>query len=98
MTRAEQDVLDEREKQRRQWGNMHDDNHNDGALGDAAAAMLSQADSVYGPRWAAELRHKHRDDRRRQLVIGAAFALAELERFDRDREEWSKLGHKGGTP
>jgi len=92
VTRAEQEVLDERDKQRRQWGDMHDDDHVDGALGDAAAALLSQVDLVsvtHGPKWAAELRYKHRADRRRQLVVGAALALAELERFDRDRESWA---------
>lgn len=86
------DVVSEREKQRARWGNQHDDDHDDGALADAGAIMAAEASSV-GPylvsngsnvQWALNLRHKHRSDRRKQLVIAAALLLAEVERLDRE--------------
>jgi len=85
------DVLTEREKQRVKWGDMHDDEHDDGVLGDAAATLAAQADSVgtyieengEGHLWPGNLRHRHRGDRRKQIVIAAALLLAEIERIDR---------------
>lgn len=81
--RAIHDVLCERAK----WGDAHDDEHADGALADAAAALIHPACQVvedYGPEWARDLRRKSADGgRRRQLVIGVALALAEIERLDR---------------
>lgn len=78
------DVLAERRKQKEKWGDTHDDEHHpDGELGDAAASMLEGYYVGKKAGWIYELRSKHRQDRRQQLVIGIALGLAELERFDR---------------
>lgn len=104
MTRAEADVLAEREKQRAKWSDAHDDGHADGELGASAAVLVHplaprpscgcreamcehwsivpDPEPVNAPDWAYTLRWGH--DRRRQLVIGAALALAEIERLDRE--------------
>ena len=90
MTPAEADVLAERARQREQWGDAHDDGHIDGALADAASLLCNTgwtgvddepSELPAGPGGAFQLRYRH--DRRRQLVIGAAFAIAEIDRLDR---------------
>lgn len=88
LTRAELDVLAERRKQRRKWGHTHDlGEHDDGDLADAAAELLLDSDrdaqSVSRSRWATMIREDTENDRRRRLVIGAALALAEIDRLDR---------------
>jgi hypothetical protein len=95
LTRAEQDVLRERDKQRERWGDEHDAaEHGDGALA-AAAAFLAWPDGyeerpgeadrclIPCPGWAYRLLERHDSDRRRQLLIAAALCLAEIERLDR---------------
>lgn len=89
------DVLAERENQRAKWGEEHDDEHKDGAIG-AAGAMLAWPDGYWfydpadadkccipAPGFAYDLLKKHEHDRRKQLVIAASLLLAEIERIDR---------------
>lgn len=96
LTQAEYDVLLEREKQRDRWSAKHDDDHHDASLAEAAAYLAEPEDpsgcadltdeaELAECGWAVQLRHKHRDDRRQQLVIAAALAIAEIERLDRIR-------------
>jgi predicted transcriptional regulator len=80
-TPAVRDVLAERAKQYVQWGNAHDDEHGHGELA-AAAGLLVAGEATRAPVWSWRLLDKH-PDRRRQLVIGAALAIAEIERLDR---------------
>lgn len=90
LTKAERDVLAERAAQRAKWSAAHDDDHDDGALA-ASAAFLADPSYQDDPAeaedddlgWAVQLRAKHAGDRRRQLVISAALAIAEIERLDR---------------
>lgn len=78
------DVLNEREKQRRMWGDEHDDReHPDGQLADVAAFLAHSWSHFDAPEWGQVLWHKHRHDRRRQLIIAAALCIAEAERLDR---------------
>jgi hypothetical protein len=108
--RAAQDVLGERERQRAKWGEAHDDEHADGALG-AAGALLAWPDGYWfydekdadkccipAPGFAYELLKKHEHDRRKQLVIAAAFLLAEIERLDRASPVCPECRGKGTTP
>lgn len=84
MTPAERDVLAEREKQRQRWGDDHDDDHGDGEIGFAAAEMMHPIEPrEFAVGWAERLRARTRGDRRRQLVIAAALAIAEIDRLDR---------------
>jgi hypothetical protein len=95
VSRASDDVLAEREKQRAKWGDDHDDEHGDGAVA-AAGAMLAWPDGYWfydpsdadkccipSPGWAYDLLKKHEHDRRQQLVIATALLIAEIERLDR---------------
>lgn len=82
------DVLAEREKQRQKWGDDHDDDC--GELATAAAFLADpeyvedvDAESVQHDEWWVRLRQRHRADRRQQMVIAAALAIAEIERLDR---------------
>lgn len=93
-TRAVRDVLEERERQARKgYDADHDDDHDQGEIASAAAFMLDPASEV-DPNdagdedlgWAVRLRAKHHADRRRQVVIGVALGLAEIERLDREEE------------
>lgn len=84
------DVEAERAKQREQWGNDHDDSaHRYGELSEAAAFLIDQFEIVDhdeddgDPDWAIRLKLRYADDRRRQLIIGIALAVAEVERLDR---------------
>lgn len=83
MTRALSAVLAERRRQIDQEGYtpQHDDRHAHGEIAQAAADYLSAEQILTAKNsWAL---HKARHPRRRQLVIGAALALAEIERVDR---------------
>ncbi len=86
-TRALRDILAERHKQRRKWGDDHDDDHAKGELAYAAAHLASRdglgenSDDV--PEWALTLSLTIGGDRRRELVIAAALLFAEIERIDR---------------
>jgi hypothetical protein len=81
------DVLRERKRQiAKGWTPDHDDGHTDGWIANAAAEMLLPGQHAIPGTWA--WKHKHPDSperlsRREQLVVGAAMALAEIERFDR---------------
>lgn len=86
-TRALNDVLAERERQiAKGWTREHDDEHTDGWIANAAADMMMTGQHAIPGTWA--WKHKHPDspdrlERRSQLVVGAAMALAEIERIDR---------------
>lgn len=84
---AEADVLAERGRQRAKWADKHDDEHANGALAMAAAALVHpDAENAVNlaPFWSWDLRARARhDQRRQQLVIAAALAIAEIERLDR---------------
>lgn len=92
LTKAATDVLAERTRQisHEGWTPEHDDEHTCGELVQAAADLC-----LYGTNFRVVdpdghqmigwgLTERHRDDRRRQLVIADALILAEIERFDRD--------------
>lgn len=87
MTNALRDVLAERERQRQQWGNDHDDKEeSDGQLADAAAVLAVTPESevrAKGVEWVWGLRSRLIGDVRGRLVRAAALLLAELERLDR---------------
>lgn len=83
MTRALSSVLEERRRQIDIEGytTQHDDLHTQGEIAQAAADYLSpERVTAAKNSWA---QHKARHPRRQQLVIGAALALAEIERLDR---------------
>lgn len=97
LTQAEQDVLNERQKQRSKWGDAHDDGHIYGAIRLAAASLacdgtdghVEHPDGDKGENfdpWRLVRRYgihgSERDDRRK-LVIAATLLLAEVERLDR---------------
>lgn len=75
LTKAEQDVLAERAKQRVKWGDKHDDEHTSGDLAHTAGCLSL---GINDP-WHLGLRH----DRRERLVIASALLIAEIERVDR---------------
>ncbi len=79
---AWRDVAIERRRQINAEGRSleHDDGHVHGEIALAAAQYLLPSDKVPDQSWA---RSKAKHDRRRQLVIGTALGLAEIERIDR---------------
>lgn len=83
MTRALASVIAERRRQIDQEGYtpQHDDLHVQGEIAQVAVDFLS-AEQILAAEssWA---QHKAQHPRRRQLVIGTALALAEIERLDR---------------
>lgn len=98
-SQASRDVLEERQRQinGEGWSPVHDDAHDDGSLGAAAAAYAlaaadilhpqSQGDGGYEstnppPLWPEGWAFKASDPRR-MLVKAAALAIAEIERLDR---------------
>lgn len=91
-TQAAIDVFTEREEQRAKWGDAHDDDHDDGALAEAAGLLAFGAspERADPPGWAYDIQRRHRDDRRRLLVIAAALLLAELDRLDRRERDLPK--------
>ncbi len=81
----------EREKQKRKWGDSHDDDHTHGEIAEAAAYLASPAPirvPALAEDWAVDLRKKLEGDRRKQLVVAAALIVSEIERLD--RAEWAK--------
>jgi len=77
-------VLDEIAAERRRqiekgYTAEHDDQHVDGELADAAAAYATG----YAGWWPWSLDTWKPADSRRQLIIAAAFLMAEIERIDR---------------
>jgi hypothetical protein len=91
-TQAARDVLAERQRQisKEGWTPEHDDEHNKGELGSAAACYALGAGRHYlwahleatWWRWDASW-WKPSDDTRRMLVKAGALILAEIERLDR---------------
>ena len=79
------DIRGERDRQARKWSAGHDDEHDDGRLAIVAAALCvdGTTESAGDDPWG--LVSKHRDNRRRQLVVAAALIVAEIERLDRQR-------------
>lgn len=90
MSNAIEDVLAERKRQIEieGWTPVHDDEHSDGSLAQAAACYalhaqniaISCGDSTIWP-WAKKWFKPK--DRRRDLVRAAALLIAEIERMDR---------------
>jgi len=83
MTKAEEDVLAERAKQRNRWGDDHDDAvESNGELPTAAAFLAHpDPDPFVAPTWAGTI--KSHKERRQQLVCAAALVIAEIDRMDR---------------
>jgi len=84
-----QEILEEREKQKRKgWRAEQDDQHVRGELANAAAAYAA-ADTPYTWNgvalypWPWKQRSK---DRRHCLIVAAALIIAEIERLDRRKE------------
>lgn len=63
------------------WDHGHDDEHDEGALADAAAFYASVKN--IGSLWPWDPMYIKNHPRRRQLVIAAALLVAEIERMDR---------------
>jgi hypothetical protein len=80
LTKAAQDVLAERERQRQKWGDLHDDRHGAELLARESCNFLHTG-MASADMWARK--SKENDGRRTQLVKGVAVALAALECFDR---------------
>ncbi len=91
MTKAAQDVLSERERQKSAegWTPEHDDAHSDGDLAKAAACYAAprfhtNTELKVGPiGWPWSWEWWKPKDRRRDLVRAGALILAEIERLDR---------------
>lgn len=89
LSRAECDVLAERERQKlvEGWTTEHDDEHNGGEIALAAAAYATW--SSYAPGdvaqaiWPWNWKWFKPTNRRRDLVKAGALILAEIERLDR---------------
>lgn len=87
MTKALEDVKAERRRQvEKGWTEQHDDDHTNGWLARASSDMVMPGQYPIPGSW--DWKHKHPDSperlsRREQLVVGAALALAEIERIDR---------------
>lgn len=98
MTKAAEDVLAERQRQRdvEGWTPEHDDTHTAGELAQAAAAYAfycTEAENgqptaveLWPTNWSEDW-WKASDDSRRNLVKAGALILAEIERLDRAAQE-----------
>lgn len=86
------DIAQERAKQRAKWGDAHDDRHSVDQLLPLNAALLAvqrtggmivgdESGDEFPDDWG--LVEKHKNDRRRQLVIAGALIAAEIDRLDR---------------
>jgi len=91
LNQAALDVLAERQRQisAEGWTPEHDDDHDDGSLGKAAAVYAISfpgfpTDMTYWP-WPREAFKPK--DRRQNLVRAAALLIAEIDRLDR---QWSR--------
>lgn len=76
-------IAAERERQRQQWGDAHDDQHDQCELAQAASAYLGNDDSWP---WADDFKpslHPVRD-----LEKAGALIAAELDRLSRAKERW----------
>ena len=88
MTKAADDVIAERERQKtvEGWSESHDDSHTHGELALAASAYAEHAakGGLYGEdRWPWGKRLWKPRDCRSDLVRAGALILAEIERLDR---------------
>lgn len=83
LTKAVQDVLAERQRQREKWGDTHDDEHTNDSLAYGAVSYLLPGQKPMPADWAYKSKVIDREPRREQLVKGAAIALAAVEQFDR---------------
>lgn len=80
---ALRDVLAEREKQRANYGDPHDDEHGHRILSDEAAGYLLSGQAPMRSSWCYNSKVRDRDPRRVQLVKGVALGLAAIECLDR---------------
>lgn len=76
-------VMQEREKQRKQWGDDHDDEHGFDVLAQQAASYLRKGQNPLPSAWAHKSKVVDRDPRRVQMVKGAALAVAAIQAYDR---------------
>jgi hypothetical protein len=86
MSKAVQDICDERERQVTQegWTREHDDSHSSGEMADAAGCYCLFGESPHVPGlWPWEESWWKPQEKRRNLVRAAALIVAELERMDR---------------
>jgi hypothetical protein len=83
LTKAAQDVLAERQRQRDKWGDGHDDRHTNDSLAYGAVSYLLPGQKMMPADWSYKSKVIDSDPRRDQLVKGAALALAAVEQFDR---------------
>lgn len=82
------------------YGRSHDDKHTNGELADAAACYGATAEMIYEHPdihyytevwpWEPEYLKKEDHDRKQQLIIGAAFFMAEYERIVREEQKDSR--------
>lgn len=102
MSRAVQDICDERERQLEQegWSRDHDDSHSSGEMAYAAGCYLLFGTDDRFPVgdapvrfWPWSLEWWKPKDKRRNLVRAGALIVAELERMDRE-----SLSQKIPTP
>jgi hypothetical protein len=80
------EIEHERARQRMKFGNDRDDGRPEGELAEMGAFLVApdiRAGQRAIPLDALELAYELRGDRRRELVVGIALAVAELERLDR---------------
>lgn len=86
VTGAELDVLNERQRQRECYGEIHDDHHVEGEIAEAAAAYAAldtRSESLTSEMWPWRPHEFKPRDRRSNLVRAGALILAEIERLDR---------------
>jgi hypothetical protein len=83
MKRVKRNVIElisaERARQRKKWGDNHDDNQPPNALAFAGAAYAANDEAL----WPWDFRYWKPRGRRRNLIRAAALIIAELERMDR---------------
>lgn len=80
-------VLDElrleRDRQRKEWGDAHDDEHEEGELADAGGCYAIYADVHVPTAWPWDEEWWRPKTRRRNLIRAAALIIAEIEKMDR---------------
>lgn len=80
-----EEITKERQRQIETEGysQLHDDEHEDGSIADAAACYAATSDITDVWPWHPGGNKKQNHSRKRQLVMAGAMILAELERIER---------------